>query len=49
MTKGCPISDWSPGIPIIDKDKETKSEEYEISSTHEDEHDYEITENGEDE
>ena len=49
MTKGYPIFEWIPGIPSTDKDNETKSEEYEISSTHEDEHDYEITENGEDE
>ena len=40
---------WSPGIPITDKDYETQSEEYEISSTHEDDHDNGITENGEEE
>ena len=49
MTKGYPIFEWIPGIPITDKDDETQSEEDEISSTHEDEHDDGITENGEDE
>ena len=49
MTKGYPIFEWSPGITITDKDNETQSEEDEISSTHEDEHDYDITESGEDE
>ena len=47
MTKGCPIFEWSPGIPITYKDDETRSEEGEISSTHEDEHEDDITENGE--
>ena len=49
MTKECPIFEWIPGIPITDKDDKTQSEEDEISSTHEDEHDDDITENGEDE
>ena len=49
MTKGYPIFEWIPDIPIIDKDDETQSEEDEISSTHKDEHDDDITENGEDE
>ena len=45
MTKGYPIFEWIPGIPITDKDDETQSEEDEISSIHEDKHDYDITEN----
>ena len=48
MTKGYPIFEWIPVIPITDKDDETQSEEDELSSTHEDEHDDDITENGED-
>ena len=44
MTKGYPIFEWSPGIPIEDKDDETKSEEDEIYSTHRDRHDDNITE-----
>ena len=47
MTKGYPVFEWSPGIPITDKDYETQSEEDEISSTHEDEHNDDITKNGE--
>ena len=35
-TKGYPIYEWIPGTAITDKDDETKSEEDEISSTHED-------------
>ena len=31
MTKGYPIFEWIPGIPITDKYDETQSEEYEIS------------------
>ena len=46
MTKGYPIFEWSPGIPITDKYNETKSEEDEIYSTHEDENNDDITENG---
>ena len=49
MTKGYPIFQCSPGIPITYKDNETKSEEYKISSTNKDEHDDDINENGEDE
>ena len=49
MTKGYPIFELIPGTPITDKDDETKSEEDEISSTHEDKHDDNITENGEEE
>ena len=48
MTKGYPIFEWSPGIPITDKYNETQSEEDEIYSTHEDKNDDDITENGED-
>ena len=47
MTKGYPNFEQSPGIPITDKDYQTQSEGNEISSTHEDEHDDDITENGE--
>ena len=49
MTKGYPIFEWSPGIPITEKDDKTQSEGDEISSSHEDEHDYDITENGKEE
>ena len=49
ITKGYPVFDWSPVIPITEKDDETQSEEDEISSTHEDKHEDDITENGEDE
>ena len=49
MTKGYPIFEWIPCIPITYKDDETQSEADEISSTHEEEHNYEITENGEEE
>ena len=45
MTKGYPIFEWIPGITIKDKYDETQSEEDEIYSTHEDEHDDEIPEN----
>ena len=45
MTKGCPIFEWSPGIPITDKDDETQNEEDEIASTHGDEDNDYITEN----
>ena len=48
ITKGYTIFEWSPGIPITDKDNKTQSEEDEIYSTHEDENDDDITENGED-
>ena len=37
MTKGYPIFEWSPGIPIKDKYYETQNEDDEIASTHEDE------------
>ena len=46
MTKRYPIFEWSPGIPITDKDDETQSEEDEINSTHADKHNDAITENG---
>ena len=48
MTKGYTIFQWIPGIPITDKYDGTQSEEDEISSIHEDEHNDDITENGED-
>ena len=48
MTKGCPIFECSPVMPITDKYNKTQSEEDEISSTHEDEHNYYITDNVED-
>ena len=47
MTNGYPFFLWIPGIPITDKDDETQSEEYEISSAHKDKHDDDITKNGE--
>ena len=47
MTKRYPLFGWNPGIQITDKDDMTRSEEDEISSKHEDEHDDDITENGE--
>ena len=43
MIKGYPIFGWIPGIPITDKDVKTQSEEYELSSTHEDGHNDDIT------
>ena len=49
MTKGYPIFEWIPGIPITDKYEETQSEEDEISSTQEDNHDDYITESGDEE
>ena len=49
MTKGYPIFEWSPDIPITDKYDETQSEEYEIASSHEDESDDNINENEEEE
>ena len=49
ITKGYPIFEWIPGIPITDNDDEIQSEEYEISSTYKDEHNDDITENGEEE
>ena len=47
MTKGYPIFEWSPGIPITYKDDDTQSEEDEIFSKHEDQNNDDITENGE--
>ena len=49
MTKGYPIFEWIPVIPITDKDNKTQNEDDEIASTHGDEENYDITENGEDE
>ena len=49
MTKGYPIFEWSEGVPITEKYNKTQSEEDEISSTHEDKQDDDITENREDE
>ena len=46
MTMGYTIFEWIPGIPITEKDNETKSEEDEMSSTNEDAHDDDITESG---
>ena len=43
MTKGCPIFEWIPGIPITDKDDKTKNKDDQIASTHEDEENYDIT------
>ena len=47
MTKGYPIFEWIPGILITEKYDKTQSEEDEISSTNENKHDDNITENGE--
>ena len=46
MTKGYPIFEWIPGIPIIDKYNETKHEDNKIVSTHEYDKYNDITENG---
>ena len=43
ITKEYPIFEWSPGIPITDKDDKTQSEEDKIYSTHKDKNKYEIT------
>ena len=47
MTKGYLIFEWSPGISITDEEYQKQIEEDKISSSHEDEHDDDITENGE--
>ena len=47
MTKGYPIFEWIPGIPITDKDYKTQNEDNDISSTNEDEENDDNTENGE--
>ena len=47
MIKGYPIFEWIPGIPITYKDNQKLSEEDEIYSTNEENHDDDITENGE--
>ena len=49
MTDGCPIFEWILGITITDKDNNAQVKEDEIASTHEDEHDDYITENGDEE
>ena len=49
MAKGYPTFECIPGISIIDKENDTQIKEDEISSTHEDEHDDAINENGEEE
>ena len=46
MTKGYPIFDWIPGIPITDRGYKTQNEHNDVSSTHEDEDNDDITENG---
>ena len=46
MTKGYPIFEWIPGIPITDKDYKTQNEDNDISSTNEDEDNFDIIENG---
>ena len=45
ITKGYPIFEWIPGIPITDKDNATQKKDNAIASTHEDEGDDDITEN----
>ena len=48
MTKGYPIFEWSPWIPITDQDDdEHQTEDYEIVSTHGNEDDDCIIKNGE--
>ena len=47
ITKGYPIFEWIPVIPITDKDNETQNEDDNIASTHEDEKYDDITENRE--
>ena len=49
MTQGYSIFEWIPGIPITDKDDGTQNEDDEIASTHGDEENDDITENGEEE
>ena len=49
MTKGYQFYEWRPGIPITDKEDKTQSEEDEIYSSYEENHDDVITKNGEDE
>ena len=44
--KGYPIFELIPGIPITDKDNATQNKDNVIASTHEDEDDDDITENG---
>ena len=46
ITKGYPIFEWIPGIPIKDKEDKTQNKDDEIVSTHEDKDDDDITENG---
>ena len=43
MTKGYPISEWSPDIPITEKDDETQNEGDEITSTNGNKIDDDIT------
>ena len=48
ITKGYPIFEWSPGIPITyQAGDEQKTEDNEIASTHGNDKDFEITKNWE--
>ena len=47
MTKGYPIFEWILGIPITYKDYKTQNKDDWIASTHEEEYNDYITENGE--
>ena len=46
-TKGYPIFEWIPGIPITDKDDKNQNKDNKISSRNEVKDDDDITENGE--
>ena len=46
ITKGYPIFEWIPGIPITDKDGKNQNKDYVIVSIHEDKDDDYIKENG---
>ena len=48
MTKGYPIFQLSLGIPITYKEDKTRNRDNEIESTHEEQDDDGISENGED-
>ena len=47
ITKGYPIFEWILGIPITYKDYKTQNKDDWIASTHEEEYNDYITENGE--
>ena len=49
MTKGYSIFEWISSIPITKKHNDDQNEDNEITSTHEDDNDYDINLNGEEE